>query len=445
MSGVWEHTALMWSGLKDARKRQKSLVALWLDLANAYGSVPHKLIEFALRRYGVPPKYIKLLLSYYDGLWSRARTSSTCSSWIRYEVGIFAGCTVAVVLFLAAFNIFLEVVNQLRVAKYRLENGNYLPVLRGFMDDLSAMTVGVKDGDKILAALEKVLAWARMKAKASKSRSCVVKAGRCMDVSPFAICGDPIPSIQKNPVKSLGRVIDGTLTDRKSRKELFLKVKEGLKTIDKCYLSGIQKLFTYQNLFLPRIGWPLMIYEIPFSWVENVEKKVNVFLRKWLGVNRSISNVALFCKDSPCPLPISSLCTDFMKRKVGSLIQLQESSDPHVSQNIPNLYTGRKWKPEKALELARADVRVSNMIGTTPTGRSGLGYGKRKKRKNSFDSPLKKQVSSQISKQQNQLLYAKATQQSLQGKWTRWLNFVQRDMSFNSLFHTSPKLISFCC
>ena len=238
-----------------------------------------------------------------------------------------------------------------------------------------------------------------------------------MNVSPFAIGGDSIPSIQQNPVKSLGRVIDGSLTDRKSKNELFVKVKDGLKIIDRSFLTGIQKLFTYQNLFLPRIGWPLMIYEIPFSWVENVEKKVNVFLRKWLGVNQSISNVALFCKDSPCPLPISSLCTDFMKRKVGSLIQLQESSDPQVSRNVPTLNTGRKWKPENALKLAENDVRVSNMIGTTPTGKSGLGC---RKNKYSFDSPFKKQVSNEISKQQNQLLYAKATQQSLQGKWTRW-------------------------
>ena len=130
-----------------------------------------------------------------------------------------------------------------------------------------------------------------------------------------------------------------------------------------------------------------------------------------------------------------------MKRKVGSLIQLQESSDPQVSTNVPTLNTGRKWKPENALKLAENDVRVSNMIDTTPTGRSGLGC---RKNKYSFDSPFKKQVSNEISKQQNQLLCAKATQQSLQGKWMRWQNFVQRDMSFNALFHTSPKLISFC-
>ena len=52
MAGCWEHMSMSWSALQDARRRGKTLAALWLDLANAYGSVPHQLIKFALRRYG---------------------------------------------------------------------------------------------------------------------------------------------------------------------------------------------------------------------------------------------------------------------------------------------------------------------------------------------------------------------------------------------------------
>ena len=349
MAGVWEHTSMMWSGMQDARKRRKSLVVLWLDLANAYGSVPHKLIEFALRRYGIPDKWVKLILSYYNGLWSRSSASNVFSDWFKYEVGIFAGCTISVILFLAGFNVCLEFVNQLQVPRYKLENGNRLPLLRGFMDDLNVMTVSVRHGALVLEAVDQVLTWCRMKAKAVKSRSCVIKSGRCLDVAPFQVGGDVIPSIQQNPVKSLGRIIDGSLTDRKSKEELFLKVVDGLKMFDKSLLTGVMKIFTYQNILLQRICWPLMIYEIPLSWVESIEQKINVFIRKWLGVHRSLSNVALFCKDSPCPLPISSISVEFKKRMAGALIQLQESVDPTVSENVPKLYTGRKWKVAEAV------------------------------------------------------------------------------------------------
>ena len=57
------------------------------------------------------------------------------------------------------------------------------------------------------------------------------------------------------------------------------------------------------------IGWPLMIKEIPLSWVESVETYLDGYLRKWLGVSKNMSNVSLYCDETPCPLPIHGLVT----------------------------------------------------------------------------------------------------------------------------------------
>ena len=35
---------------------KSNLATIWLEIANACGSIPHKLIVFALRRYGVSPQ-----------------------------------------------------------------------------------------------------------------------------------------------------------------------------------------------------------------------------------------------------------------------------------------------------------------------------------------------------------------------------------------------------
>ena len=51
--GCWEHMSTIWSALKEARSNKSDLATIWLDIANAYGSIPHKLIFFALKRYGV--------------------------------------------------------------------------------------------------------------------------------------------------------------------------------------------------------------------------------------------------------------------------------------------------------------------------------------------------------------------------------------------------------
>ena len=55
---VWEHISVVWVALKEAKFKNLSLATIWLDIVNAHGSIPHKLIIFALHRYGVFPKWM---------------------------------------------------------------------------------------------------------------------------------------------------------------------------------------------------------------------------------------------------------------------------------------------------------------------------------------------------------------------------------------------------
>ena len=42
--GCIEHSSMIWEAIQRAERRRLSLYVVWLDLANAYGSVPHQLI-----------------------------------------------------------------------------------------------------------------------------------------------------------------------------------------------------------------------------------------------------------------------------------------------------------------------------------------------------------------------------------------------------------------
>ena len=53
--GCTEHHLKLSSVLAEAHSNHKSLAICWLDLANAYGSVHHSLIQFSLRHYHAPP------------------------------------------------------------------------------------------------------------------------------------------------------------------------------------------------------------------------------------------------------------------------------------------------------------------------------------------------------------------------------------------------------
>ena len=87
--GCWEHMSTVWSALKEARSNKSDLATIWLDIANAYGSVPHKLIFFALKRYGVHDHWISLVQNYYVGIYSKSFSESAPSNWHQHQRGIF--------------------------------------------------------------------------------------------------------------------------------------------------------------------------------------------------------------------------------------------------------------------------------------------------------------------------------------------------------------------
>ena len=133
--GCWEHISMVLAALKEAKSKNLSLATIWLDIANAYGSIPHKLIIFALHWYGVSPKWIHLIETYYSGIFSKSFTQEVPSSWHRHQRGIFVGCT----LFLAGMNIILEY-SLVPTTQQFLLNNILLPPMRAFTVDLNIMS-----------------------------------------------------------------------------------------------------------------------------------------------------------------------------------------------------------------------------------------------------------------------------------------------------------------
>ena len=111
----WVHMSMVWDSLKSEKHDKTSLSAIWLDVANAYGSLPHRLIYFALKRYGVSEKWIKIIQQYYGGIWSKCFQIFSPSNWHHHQRCIFIGCTVSIVLFLAAINVIIEFTLSLKI------------------------------------------------------------------------------------------------------------------------------------------------------------------------------------------------------------------------------------------------------------------------------------------------------------------------------------------
>lgn len=57
-----------WRGIAadKAQEGKGDLAVIWLDLPNAYGSIPHKLVEATLEQHHVPTNIKNFPMNYYD-------------------------------------------------------------------------------------------------------------------------------------------------------------------------------------------------------------------------------------------------------------------------------------------------------------------------------------------------------------------------------------------
>ena len=138
----------------------------------------------------------------------------------------------------------------------KTESGIYLPSSRGFMDDLTLTTATHVQARWMLAALTDVALWERMKFKAVKSKSLVIKKRQTTERCTFYVQNEEIPSIVATLIKCLGKWFVASLHDRDNVRKLERQVENGLKKIDRCGLPGKFQAWLYQHALLPRLIWP---------------------------------------------------------------------------------------------------------------------------------------------------------------------------------------------
>ncbi len=281
--GCLEHKGVVTQLIREAREGRGDLTVLWLDLTNAYGSIPHMLVEVSLEKHHVPQKVKDLILDYYSKFSLRVSTGQLTSDWHQLEVGIITGCTISVTLFALAMNMLVKAA-ETECRGPLSKSGVRQPPIRAFMDDLTVTTTAVPGARWILQGLERLMSWARMSFKPVKSRSLVLKKGKVTDRFRFRLGEHQIPSVTERPVKSLGKAFNCRLNDRDSIKVTGADLEGWLRTVDKSGLPGRFKAWVYQHGILPRILWPLLIYEVPMTVVEGFEQKVSSYLRRWLGL-----------------------------------------------------------------------------------------------------------------------------------------------------------------
>ena len=222
----------MFEALLDAKHEQRQILVTWLDLCNAYGSVKHNLVQFALHWYHVPESLCTLVLNYYDKIHASIQTSNGPQPPSSLT-SVFQGCVLSCIL---VFQLLLDILTPLAKNGYRFKDSSIVLHDQAFADDLSITLSSPKANQDTLDAVVRFLICVHFKAKAPK---CV-----CLGMKKFDPKFEPIyapydpdlkidgakirfivnaaadpSSLQYDHFKELGRLISVDLSEDKVREK----------------------------------------------------------------------------------------------------------------------------------------------------------------------------------------------------------------------------------
>jgi len=144
-------------------------------------------------------------------------------------------------------------------------------------------------------------------------------------------------------------------------------MEDWLKLVDKCGLPGKFKAWIYQHGILPRLLWPLLVYSVPSSTMEAMERTINSFLRRWKGVPKSFTSLGLYFTGSKLQVPLKSLTEEYKVTKARQIIMLRDSVVRiRTRKSAPETASGKNYpvshfirmRTTDGLHLARSGGRV---------------------------------------------------------------------------------------
>ena len=112
LSGTYEHTAHLAHLIRQAKKRQRSLVATLIDLRNAFGEVHHRLLPLILRFHHMPDSVVRLIDSLYQDFCTTVVTDVYSTQFVHVGKGVLQGDCLSPLLFNMLVNTFIRCIQS---------------------------------------------------------------------------------------------------------------------------------------------------------------------------------------------------------------------------------------------------------------------------------------------------------------------------------------------
>ena len=318
--------------ITSAKKAKRSLAIAWLDIANAYGSVHHSLIQFSLAHYHAPPEFCGLIQSWYSDLSTTISTEKWSTPPIPLKKGVYQGDPLSVVIFLTVMNTLSDSLRMRPDLGFPLPKSSISLNHLLYADDLCIISRSPAGCRHLLSQVQRWLDWARLKIKVPKSCSMALQAstGKMMDPT-LSINNETIPHMGDDKLTFLGMPVRVYKNEKEERELLKTKLESMLAKVDNSLVTSQQKLRLYRYGVCPRLSWSLLVNRFSITWLEHTLQPIATrHLKKWCGIAKSANTSIMFLPSKHSGLSLPSLVGIYKKQQAIRMAQLFSSSDAGV-------------------------------------------------------------------------------------------------------------------
>ncbi|KAK3913041.1 Retrovirus-related Pol polyprotein from type-2 retrotransposable element R2DM [Frankliniella fusca] len=193
--GCLEHNFMLQEVLDDARRNSKQTCIAWLDLANAFPSIPHQSLFYILQKIGLTEQQLSLIQDLYTGSTTAIRHSSGLTNPIPFNAGVRQGCPLSPLLLNLAMEMLIRpVLAQVNTAGYSLRNTR-INIL-AYADDLCILARTPQEFQLLLNTLQEAAQWIGLTFKPSKCGSLHMLKNKAQKTK-FFLNKSPIPILDE--------------------------------------------------------------------------------------------------------------------------------------------------------------------------------------------------------------------------------------------------------
>jgi len=324
-------------------QRHRTCHITFFDLADAFGSISHDLIQLTLKRNHLPCNFIQYISLLYNNVKLSVQTPSWSSNIFYYRQGTLQGDPLSPLLFILTFHPLLMALENNRNFGFNLDGMKMISL--AYADDFCLITANKRAHQKLIQEIRGKAESMGLTLKPSKCRSFSLQSGKPTNIT-FLIGDNRIPSIEEEDQKFLGRMLffSGKESDKLSYLTNILQSK--LDNLNKVPIRHEYKLAIYKRYLLPSLRFLLTVHDLTKSSLTHLDNVAEKMLKLWAGLPKCATRQIIHSrKGLSVPTLTETYEAAHISTYVSTLLNGDSKTDKALAVKKSSEIDGRSSKP----------------------------------------------------------------------------------------------------